>query len=397
VEISGEGLLDERQLRRLHDVAKNLVAELDLEQVLHQVLEVARDLTEARYAALGILSEDKRELERFLYVGIDEETRRAIGPLPRGRGVLGELIRDPAPLRLDDVSQHPRSYGFPADHPPMKTFLGVPIVVRGEAYGNLYLTEKEGGVPFDEFDEELVVLLSQWASVAITNARSVESEKLRLSIEAAEQERRRWARELHDETLQELGALKVLLEASMQRGSDSASSELLERTVDRVAQAIGSLEDIIADLRPATLDELGLVPAIEELVHRTTDGSGIRIISSFEFPSRAGAAAMRLEPQLESAIYRLVQEALRNVVKHAGAREVELSLRQQGGDVEVTVRDDGRGFDPLDASGGFGLVGISERVALSGGNLRIDSGSGVGTSLTATLPLREAEREGRES
>jgi signal transduction histidine kinase len=225
----------------------------------------------------------------------------------------------------------------------------------------------------------------------------VESEKLRLSIEAAEQERRRWARELHDETLQELGALKVLLEASMQRGSDSASSELLERTVDRVAQAIGSLEDIIADLRPATLDELGLVPAIEELVHRTTDGSGIRIISSFEFPSRAGAAAMRLEPQLESAIYRLVQEALRNVVKHAGAREVELSLRQQGGDVEVTVRDDGRGFDPLDASGGFGLVGISERVALSGGNLRIDSGSGVGTSLTATLPLREAEREGRES
>ena len=125
--------LDEQRLRRLIGVGRGLVAQLDLEAVLREVVAVARELTEARYAALGILDEDRRELERFIYVGIDEETRLAIGDLPRGRGVLGELIRAPVPLRLRDVGEHPRSYGFPPGHPPMHSFLGVPILVRGEA------------------------------------------------------------------------------------------------------------------------------------------------------------------------------------------------------------------------------------------------------------------------
>src|SRR5215204_1318120 len=136
------GQLSEKELRKLLKVGRSLVAELDVETVLRHVLETARDLTRARYAALGILDERKEELERFVFVGIDEETRRLIGPLPRGRGVLGELIRNPEPLRLSDVTQHRRSYGFPPRHPPMKTFLGVPISIRGEAWGNLYLTDK---------------------------------------------------------------------------------------------------------------------------------------------------------------------------------------------------------------------------------------------------------------
>ena len=181
----GHDVLDERRLRRLIDVGRGLVAQLDLEAVLSEVIEVARELTGARYAALGILDEDRRELERFIYVGIDEETRAKIGDLPRGRGVLGELIRNPAPLRLREVGAHPRSYGFPPGHPPMRSFLGVPIVVRGQAYGNLYLTEKEGG-EFDEADEEAVTILAEWAAVTIFNVRLYsQSEEERAALERA--------------------------------------------------------------------------------------------------------------------------------------------------------------------------------------------------------------------
>ena len=135
------------------------------------MVEAARDLTAAEYAALGVLDPARTELERFIYLGIDEETRREIGNLPRGRGVLGELIRAPAPLRLRDVNQHPHAYGFPPGHPPMHTFLGVPVAVRGEAYGNLYMTEKRGGEEFDEDDEAAAKTLATWAGVAIENAR----------------------------------------------------------------------------------------------------------------------------------------------------------------------------------------------------------------------------------
>ena len=141
---------DGGQAERLLAVGRSLVSDLDLESILDQVLRTARELTGAQYAALGVLDDDKRELERFLFVGIDEETRRRIGPLPRGGGVLGELIRHPEPLRLPAVGEHPRSFGFPPGHPPMTTFLGVPIAIRGDVYGNLYLTEKEGGVEFTD-------------------------------------------------------------------------------------------------------------------------------------------------------------------------------------------------------------------------------------------------------
>lgn len=163
--------VDEDRFRRLIDIGSSLLSELDLEAVLKSVLEAARELTGARYAALGVLDRERRELERFINVGIEEETRRDIGNLPRGRGVLGELIREPAPLRLRDVNAHPHAYGFPPGHPPMHSFLGVPIAVRGETYGNLYMTEKEGADEFDEADEEAAVTLASWAGIAIENAR----------------------------------------------------------------------------------------------------------------------------------------------------------------------------------------------------------------------------------
>src|SRR3954453_6828468 len=162
--------MDEFRLRRLLDVGRSLISELEPEVVLQRLLDVARELTGARYAAIGVLDERREALERFLTVGIDEETHRQIGDLPHGRGVLGVLISDPQPLRLADVSAHPRSYGFPLAHPPMTTFLGVPIVIEGEAWGNLYLTEKEGG-ELTEDDEGAGVVLAGWGAIAIANAR----------------------------------------------------------------------------------------------------------------------------------------------------------------------------------------------------------------------------------
>jgi GAF domain-containing protein len=162
--------LDEHRLRRLVEVGRSLVTVLDPEAVFERLLEVARELTDARYAAIGVLDERRERLERFLTAGIDAETHRAIGDLPRGRGVLGVLIRDPRPLRLTDVGCHAQSYGFPLAHPPMKSFLGVPIMIEGQAWGNLYLTEKADG-EFSEEDEEAVIVLSDWAAIAIANAR----------------------------------------------------------------------------------------------------------------------------------------------------------------------------------------------------------------------------------
>ena len=161
------------------------MSELELDAVLERVLEAGRDLTGARYAAIGVLDEHRTALERFITLGIDEETHRAIGDLPRGRGVLGVLITEPQPLRVTDVGRHPQSFGFPPGHPPMSSFLGVPILVRGEVYGNLYLTEKQGG-PFDADDEEVVVILAEWAAVAIDNARAYSSaQSRRIELERA--------------------------------------------------------------------------------------------------------------------------------------------------------------------------------------------------------------------
>ena len=171
----GLATLDEARLAALLEAGRGLVAQLEVDAVLEELLRVACELTGARYAALGVLDDDRRELRRFVTRGIGTVERERIGDPPRGHGILGELIRRPAPLRLDDVSEHPRSYGFPAHHPPMHTFLGVPILLRGVAYGNLYLTEKAGGADFTDADENIVKLLASQAAVAIENARLYES------------------------------------------------------------------------------------------------------------------------------------------------------------------------------------------------------------------------------
>ncbi|MEA2401248.1 MAG: hypothetical protein QOK00_1651 [Thermoleophilaceae bacterium] len=558
--------LDEHRLRRLLEVGRALVSELDREELLRRVLEVARELTGARYAAIGILDADRVELERFLTVGIDDETHRAIGDLPRGRGILGELIREPKPLRLSDISENVRSYGFPPAHPPMTTFLGAPVLIRGEAWGNIYLTEKEDG-EFDELDEEALVVLAEWVAIAIENARlyegiqsrrkeleravsgleatttlaraiggetdltrvlelvvkrgraliearvllvllgegdelvvsaaagetrdgivgthistpgtlladlirghhterlsdvssrvrlglgelvddsstallvpltfrgrpvgvlialdrldggdefgdedervmrafassaamavataqTVEADQLRLTIQAAEHERGRWARELHDETLQGLGALQVILTAALQQQGDDAVKQAAQQAVNQIAEEIDKLQGLIAELRPAALDDLGLAPALESLVERVRAVHGLTVTAAIDLDDEAGGQpTRRLMPEIESTAYRLVQEALTNVAKHARAENVEVLVKESGDELSIEVRDDGRGFELGTRSDGFGLVGMRERVDLVGGEISIESKSGAGTLVSAKVPARHRQPE----
>jgi signal transduction histidine kinase len=550
---------DPARLLLLIDVGRSLMSELRLEVVLDRVLETAREVTGAQYAALGILDADKSALARFVTRGIDDATHRAIGDLPRGRGVLGALIKDPRPLRLHDVGADPRSYGFPAEHPPMSTFLGVPVVVRGEVWGNLYLTEKRDGADFDDADEASAVVLADWAAIAIENARlyetlesrrneleravrgfeataaiaqavgadtdldrvlelvvkrgralvnarsvlvllvdgehlvvaaaagqassaggrlpiadslcgdvlesrrtvrvddvdgatsfdgrplgvldaasamfvplvykgralgvlcafdrledavvfdrddeqllrafaasaatavatakSVEADRLRAALDSAESERRRWARELHDETLQALGGLKVTLSMAARSDDPERLQGAIAATVDGLSKEIENLRAIITELRPASLDALGLVPALQTLTARFATAEGLDVKAGLEL---GGDNNTRLPPDLETAVYRVAQEALTNVAKHARATRVEVDLSRDRNVVHLSVMDDGVGFDPADRTTGFGLLGMRERVMLVGGTLTVGA-SEAGVHLQATFPVAAAQ------
>lgn len=376
--------LDEARLRRLIEVGRRLVVETDPEVVISDALEAARELTGARYAAIGVLDSRRAELEQFLTLGIEEGLRREIGDPPHGGGVLGLLIEEPEALILDDVSRHPRSQGFPSGHPPMKSFLGVPVKIRGEAWGNLYLTEKESG-KFDESDVQSVVVLAEWIAIAIDNARSAAAERVRLTIEAAEQERGRWARELHDETLQNLAGLRVLLSGTRRRTAMGPVSPILDQAIERIDETIVELRRLISDLRPAALDELGVEAALASLVERLS-GTGIEIDLYTELgPEDEGGH--RYEALLEDTVYRLVQESLNNAIRHGHAMRAIVEVIEEEGEIRIRVADDGSGFEPNRVDGGFGLLGMRERVSLTGGRFDVRS-SEDGTTITAALPAR---------
>jgi signal transduction histidine kinase len=538
------------RMRALLEAGVALTSELSLEALLQRLVEVAAELTEARYAALGVIDPSGTELERFITTGIDPQTHAAIGDLPRGRGILGVLIRESEVLRLHELSDDPRSVGFPPNHPPMQTFLGVPLHLRGVAYGNLYLTEKADGADFDQEDEEIVTLLAGQAAVAIENARLYESstrwsqqleslmevgaaltretelpkllelvarrlreligarlvliavpvgddwlrieaangedaeefvgmqldrssskggrvldrrrserldsliddpevdrefarrmgmraalfvpllvgeraigviqafdklaadrrfsnEDLRIAetfatqagiavdtatrvardalqraVEGQELERRRLARELHDETGQALTSILLGLRALEEsEGNDvgAAVSNLRELVV----QTLQDVRRLAVELRPTALDDFGLAAALERLASTFSEQTGTKV----ELESRLGDD--RLPSDVETVLYRIVQEALTNVVKHAQAEHVSIVLQRKGGAVTTVIEDDGRGFSGDDQQdGGLGLVGMKERVELVNGRLEIESAEGAGTTLVVEVPVR---------
>ena len=378
--------LDESRLERLIEVGRSLVTERDPDAVIQNALRAARDLTGARYAALGVLDKSRSGLERFLTDGMDAATVESIGDTPRGRGILRMLIEDPQPLLIEDVGQHPGSAGFPPNHPPKRSFLGVPVKIHGEPWGNLYLTEKKEG-RFDQTDEQSAVILAEWIAIAVNNARSAAAERVQLSFEAAEQERRKWARELHDETLQNLAGLRVLLSAARRHADSGPSIEVIDTSIERVDETIEEMRRLIADLRPAALDQLGVGPAISALVERVQSERDVTIDLRMDFVVRGSSGTGRLVPQLEDTIYRVVQESLNNAVRHGEADRAIVEIFEENGEVNVKVADDGSGFDPDAPRTGFGLTGMSERIALAGGELELSS-SPSGSTVRARVPTR---------
>ena len=526
-----------------------LSSELTLDAVLQRLVETAAELTEARYAALGVLDASGKELERFITHGIDPETHAAIGELPRGRGILGVLIRDARPLRLHDIAADDRSVGFPSNHPTMKTFLGVPILLRGIAYGNLYLTEKEAAVDFTAEDEEVVTLLASQAAVAIENARLYESSRdwarqlesleeitnamlseiepgrllqlvvdrmsglldarfaavllatkdgsleiaaahgedaeelvggrlavdrskagrvfqegmpvrvdsvlddpdadpdlmrrvgaraglwaplivreeaigvlmaldrmqpdprftdadLRLAqrfaaraavavdlsrrvaratvqriVGGQEHERRRLSRELHDETGQALTSILLGLKAIEDTQGTERFPAALAELREIVVATLQDVRRLAVELRPKALDDFGLAPALERLTNSFAEQTGIAAHLESRLPEG------RLPSETETVLYRVVQEALTNVVKHAQAEHVSVLLHSKPGRVAAVIEDDGRGFADEDPTEGIGLLGMRERVALVGGTVTLETRPGAGTTIVVEVPV----------
>jgi signal transduction histidine kinase len=367
--------------RALVEAGIALSSELSLEAVLDKLVRTAAELTGARYAALGILDFAGRRLDRFLPHGIDPEQQRLIGPLPTGKGILGVLIDDPQPLRLADLQAHPRSVGFPANHPDMRTFLGVPVMLRGVSYGRLYLTEKEGGRQFTDEDEEIVTLLAAQAAVAIDISQRVERDALRRAVAAQEAERRRLARELHDETGQALTSILLGLGVLERAGDADELHAGVQALRAQVVETLQGVRRLAVELRPKALDDFGLGPALRRL------GQSVREVTDLDVQVEVLAGPDRLSADVETAIYRIVQESLTNVVKHADATHVSVLLTRKNDTMSIVIEDDGRGFDPAAPAEGLGLSGMRERVALLDGTLRVESSPGAGTTLVMELPV----------
>ncbi len=365
----------------MSDVVLAITSELRLDTVLERLVRAARELAGARYAALGIPDEDGTGFDQFLHDGMSDELVAELGPLPRTHGLLGAMLIDREPFRSTDITQDPRFRGWwPDAHPVMRSFLGVPIVSRGDIIGALYLTDKEGGTGFDARDEKLIVVLAAHAAIAIENARLFEASR-ELSVM---EERNRLARELHDAMAQNLFSLSLNAEAAaalIESDPGRSASEL--RRVQELAQRTQvELRSLVFGLRPAQLEQDGLVATIGKHL----DVLGRAHTLKAELRSHGDAT---LDPRTERELYRIVQEALSNVVRHAQATAVTVDVELGVESVTVEIRDDGNGFDPSARAireRRLGLTSMRERAKALGGRLTIDSVPGSGTTVRAQVP-----------
>ena len=396
------GVWPER-LRTLLRAAIELSAPHERDDVLQEIVHSAAAVAGARFAALGIYDGSGR-LMTFVHHGIDAATVEAIGEYPHGRGLLGEVIIADAPVRLADLAADPRSVGFPSGHPPMRTFLGVPILRAGRRYGNLYLTEKTGGAPFDDTDESLVTALAAFAAGAIETAELLASERSRAAAEeqararrellgqviaAQEAERARVSRDLHDDVGQALTSVLLglrLVEDSLARPDvdvEDARGRVAELR-ELVADGLRRARQLAFDLRPTVLDDVGLAAALQRLTEDVAARSSLAV----ELDTAALAPDERLSPEIETVIFRVVQEALTNVVRHASATTASVALAGRDGVIRVFVEDDGVGFDPQQTPtrAHLGIEGMLERAELVGGTVSVTSAVGAGTTIVLEVP-----------
>lgn len=376
-----------RALRRLVDAVVTIGSDLDLPAMLRRIVEAAVELVDARYGALGVLDRTGTRLAQFITVGIDDETHRAIGALPEGRGILGALIVDAKPLRLPDISEHPDSYGFPPNHPTMHSFLGVPILSRDAVFGNLYLTDKTTGEVFTDVDEELVVGLASAAGVAIENADL----HTRVQELALVEDRERIARDLHDTVIQRLFATGLALQGTVRlvRTDAAAAEERIEAAIDDLDLTVKHIRSAIFGLESARSDTgvpEGLRDRVLEVGREASSSLGFEPRVLFDGPVDTGVS-----DTIATELLVTLREALSNVARHARATHVEIDVVVTDDDVVLHVIDNGIGPpspDDLAVHAGHGLRNMAARAARLGGAGALCPGAEGGSDFEWTVPRR---------
>jgi len=374
------GLAGPQSLRELLDAVQTLASDLDLPNMLRRIVQSAVDLVDARYGALGVLDESGSWLAQFITVGIDEAGRREIGNLPQGHGILGLLIHDAKPLRLPDLGEHPDSSGFPPNHPPMQSFLGVPIRVRDEVFGNLYLTDKRSAEVFTDIDEELLVGLASAAGVAIDNARLTNQ----VRDIALLQDRERIARDLHDTVIQRLFATGMSLQTAigLTRTDPANAAERINSAIDALDVTIKEIRTAIFGLEQAVARRAGLRGDILAVLHDSAASLGFEPRLILDGPIDSAVSA-----EIAEAIIATLREALSNVARHASATVVDVEV-SVGDDVLLRVRDNGAGLPAKRRTRGHGLANMQQRAQQLGGELEATPGPTKGTVITWRAPLR---------
>jgi signal transduction histidine kinase len=373
---------DPAKLRRVVEATLLLEADLDLPTLLHHIVDEARSMTNARYGALGVLDEKGTSLTEFITVGLEPDEEKGIGASPTGRGVLGLLITDPKPLRLTQLSSHPQSYGFPPNHPPMTSFLGVPIKVRDAVYGNLYLTDKIGWSEFTGDDEALIGALAVSAGIAIENARL----HTRVQEVAIYEERDRLARDLHDTVIQRLFAIGLSLQSMAASSSGSYSPDRLNATIADIDDTIRQVRTSIFELGSAGLGR-GVRDNVLSLLQNLRPVVGFDVLTTFEGPVDAGIPDIISEHLLA-----VIREAITNIGRHARASKATVVICASDGQCRLRIIDDGCGMAETNPAGhglGLGLGNLQRRAEKLHGEFLIESPDAGGTILTWQVPLSQ--------
>ncbi len=371
----------EEELAALDEATRGIAGVLSAERVLQQIVDNVRRLVGARYADLGIVN-DQRQIDPFITSGLSRAERDRIGPPPRGHGLLGLIIEEGRAIRVPEILGHPRSVGFPPNHPPMRSLLGVPISVRGRVLGNLYLTDKEDGAPFTDKDQRLVELFAAHAGIAMENARLHEQEQ-RLAIL---EERQRIGRDLHDGVIQSIYAVGLMLDDALEvvPADPAGASEKIEHAIESINLTIRDIRNFIFGLRPEPLDQAGLVEALAAMAEEFRVNTMIDIALEVN-----GPADFEMPADDTMQMLHLTREALSNVARHARATHAEIRLVANERALELAIVDDGVGFDPTArrGPGHMGLGNMRTRAAELGGELLVESAVGRGTRVAVRVPL----------
>ncbi len=382
--------MDERATRAptpVHDAldaaTRAIAGVLDVEAVLQVIVDEVRPLVSARYAALGIVAPDG-SMERFVTGGIDLETRTLIGDTPHGKGLLAALIREGRSIRIPDIAADPRSYGFPPHHPPMTSFLGVPVTLGGRSIGNLYLTDKAGAQEFTAEDQAIVEAFARHAGIAMENAR-LHEEVRRLAVL---DERERISTDLHDGIIQSLYAVGLSLEdvPDLMAEDPDEVTVRVERAIERLHRTIRDIRSFIFGLRPELFGDAGLAEGIAAVVDEARRHTIVDLELDLD--------GLRSDPGpvATTHVLAVVGEALSNIARHAGAARAWISATTESdGRIVVIIRDDGHGIDPIIVAspGHQGLANMRGRATAIGARLTIESGAEGGTIVRLDLPPRD--------